>query len=93
MSFRFRKRLRLSKWLHVNLSKDGASVPVDRRGATVSLGKRRGTTLTVGAPGSGVGYQARLGRRRPSPGVVPSLVIVALYVAAASAIVWWLFGR
>jgi Protein of unknown function (DUF4236) len=93
MSFRFRKRIRLSKWLRVNLSKSGASLSVGKRRATVNLSKRRGTTLTVGAPGTGLSYHARLGRRRASPGVVPSLVMVALYVAAASAIGWWLFGR
>ena len=35
MNFRFHKRLRLLKFLHVNLSTSGASLSVGRRGATV----------------------------------------------------------
>jgi uncharacterized protein DUF4236 len=35
MSFRFRKRIRLGKFLRVNLSKSGASLSIGRRGATV----------------------------------------------------------
>jgi Protein of unknown function (DUF4236) len=44
--FRLGKRISLGKFLHVNLSKSGASLSVGRRGATVSIG-RRGTTAHV----------------------------------------------
>jgi len=37
VSFRFRKRVRLGKFLHVNLAQSGASLSVGRRGATVNL--------------------------------------------------------
>jgi hypothetical protein len=90
MGWRFRKRLRFSKWLHVNLSKSGASLSVGRRGATVNVG-RRGATATVGIPGSGVSYQKRLGKRKATPG--PSLLTIAIEVAALIGVIWWLFGR
>jgi uncharacterized protein DUF4236 len=90
MGIRFRKRIRIGKFLHVNLSKSGASLSVGRRGATVNVG-RRGTTATVGIPGSGVSYQARLGKRRASTG--PSLLVIAIEVAALIGFLWWIFGR
>jgi hypothetical protein len=93
MGFRFRKRIRVAKRLYVNLSKSGTSFSIGQRGATVNLSKRRGPTLTVGAPGTGLSYQTRLGKRRSSPGVAPSLVMVALSVGVAALIFWWIFMR
>jgi len=90
MSFRFRKRISLGKFLHMNLSKSGASLSAAGAGATVNVGCR-GTTATVGIPGSGVSYQTRLGKRRASAG--PSLFTIAIEVAAVIGVLWWLFGR
>jgi len=66
MSFRFRKRISLGKFLRVKLSKSGASLSIGKPGMTVNVGHRRGTRATVGIPGSGVSYQTRLGKRRAS---------------------------
>jgi len=87
MSFRFRKRISLGKFLHMNLSKSGASLSIGKRGATVNVG-RRGTTATVGIPGLGVSYQTQLGKRRASAG--PSLLIIAVEIAMVLAVLWWL---
>jgi hypothetical protein len=90
MSFRFRKRISLGKFFHLNLSKSGVSASIGRRGATVNVG-RRGTTATVGIPGSGVSYQRRLGKRRATTG--PSLLVIAIEVAALIGLLWWIFAR
>ena len=88
---RFRKRPRLSKFLHVNLAQSGASLSVGRRDATVNV-ERRGTTATVGIPGSGVGYQTRIGRRQRAVSG-PSLLTIAIEAAALIGVLWWIFGR
>jgi hypothetical protein len=89
MSFRFLKRLRLLKWQHVDLSKSGVSLSIGRRGTTVNVG-RRGTTATVGISGSSVSYQTRIGKRKATPG--PSLLVIAIEVAAVIGVIWWIFG-
>jgi hypothetical protein len=52
---RFRRRLRIAKGLHLNLSKSGTSISVGGRDASVNFGKR-GTRTTVGLPGTGLSY-------------------------------------
>jgi uncharacterized protein DUF4236 len=53
MSFRFRKRLRISPGLALNLSRCGVSASLGVRGAIVNVG-RYGIQETMGLPGSGV---------------------------------------
>lgn len=52
---RFRKRIRLSRHIHLNLGKHGVSVSVGMRGAGVTL-RPRSITTHAGVPGSGVYY-------------------------------------
>jgi hypothetical protein len=52
---RFRRRLRIAKGLHLNLSKSGPSISVGGRGASVTFCKH-GTRTTVGLPGTGLSY-------------------------------------
>lgn len=61
-SFRFRRTIRLGRWLRLNLSKTGTSVSVGRPGATVNI---RGDKVdgTVGVPGTGLSYRERLSNR------------------------------
>jgi Protein of unknown function (DUF4236) len=51
MSFRFRKRLRLFPGAWVNLSKRGASLSMGRRRLTPNIG-RKGVRESIGLPGS-----------------------------------------
>jgi len=56
MGLRFRKILPLAKRLKLNLSKSGASVSAGRKGAIFNFGLK-GVKATIGAPGTGLGYQ------------------------------------
>lgn len=67
MGLRFQKRLRLAPGLFLNLSKRGVSLSFGRPGATVNVGGKGGPRATVGLPGTGVSYTARL------PGATPSM--------------------
>jgi Protein of unknown function (DUF4236) len=58
MSFRFRKRLRLFPGAWVNLSKRGASLSMGRRRLTPNIG-RKGVRESIGLPGSGFSYQTK----------------------------------
>lgn len=75
MPFRFRKSLRITKSLRLNVSKGGASLSARRKGASVSLG-RKGARTTAGVPGSGVSY-SKAGCLLPI-----ALAAVTLYVVA-----------
>lgn len=56
MGFLFRKRLRLSKWLSLNVSKSGLGLSVGPPGAKLSLNPKR-ARVQVGIPGTGIGYR------------------------------------
>lgn len=58
MSWRFRRRLRLHRWVWLNLAQRSVSLTVGRAGLCLNL-SRRGVQLTLGLPGSGVHYQWR----------------------------------
>ena len=60
---RFQKRIRLGRWLTLNLSRDGASVSVGVRGLRINVG-RRGFFITLGVPGSGWSYRGGFPWRR-----------------------------
>lgn len=59
MAFRFRHRIKILPWVHLNLSARGPSLSLGPRGASVTLGKR-GTYANLGIPGSGLSYRTRL---------------------------------
>jgi len=61
MSWRFRKRIGLGRFLHLNLSRSGVSVSTGIPGLTFNT-NRRGTMATASLPGSGISYRTR---RRP----------------------------
>ncbi|MDE2058749.1 MAG: DUF4236 domain-containing protein [candidate division NC10 bacterium] len=56
MGLLFRKRLRLGKFLSLNVSKSGLGLSVGPPGAKVSLNPKR-ARLQVGIPGTGLGYR------------------------------------
>ncbi len=55
MALNFRRRIRLARGVHLNLSKSGASLSAGVRGATVNVSSR-GLRTTLSAPGTGVSY-------------------------------------
>ncbi len=81
MGLRFRKSLRISPGVRLNLSKSGVSWSLGRRGAVVNVGSK-GARATVGLPGTGISYSRRLGvGRRGKPGHVGlGLVVFVLLV-------------
>jgi hypothetical protein len=56
MGLLFRKRLRLGKFLSINLSKSGVGLSVGPPGAKLSLNPRR-ARMQIGIPGTGIGYR------------------------------------
>ena len=63
MGLRLRKSIKLMPGLKLNLSKSGMSLTAGRRGACVNFSSR-GTRATVGMPGTGISYSAKLGGTR-----------------------------
>ncbi len=59
MGFKFRKRIKVSPGIHLNLSKSGVSTSLGGKGATVNVGKK-GVKATVGIPGTGISYTENL---------------------------------
>lgn len=55
MAFGFRKSLKITKGLKVNLSKSGASLSIGGKGLTHNISKR-GRKTTASIPGSGLNY-------------------------------------
>ena len=53
MGILFRKRIRIAKGIHLNVSKSGTSLSVGPRGAKVTIGKK-GVYANVGIPGTGL---------------------------------------
>lgn len=78
MGLRFRRSVRLSTLLKLNLSKSGVSVSMGKPGATVNVGTR-GVTTSVGIPGTGLSYR--------SSGTAGELVIAALLAVLLFALV------
>ena len=59
MGFRFRRSVKLLPGVRLNFSARGVSTSLGGRGATVNI-SRRGTRATVGIPGTGLSYSAKL---------------------------------
>ena len=55
MGLRFRRSIRLGKYVRINIGKTNASVSMGVRGAHITAGKN-GVRRTVGIPGSGLSY-------------------------------------
>lgn len=53
MGILFRKRIKIAKGVHLNVSKSGTSLSVGPRGAKVTIGKK-GAYVNVGIPGTGL---------------------------------------
>lgn len=69
MGLRFRKRISLGKFGHINLSATGISFSVGPRDANINiggLGPNRHPRVTVGIPGTGLYYQQQLGSGSPA---------------------------
>ncbi len=60
MGIRFRRRIRLAKGVHLNLSKTGVGISAGVPGARIGTGPR-GAYRSVGIPGTGLVYFERLG--------------------------------
>ena len=63
MGFRFRRSIRLAPGFRLNLGRRGASFSVGGHGFTENVG-RHGARTTLGIPGTGISYSARIGQRR-----------------------------
>jgi hypothetical protein len=59
MPFRFRKSLKITKGLKLNVSKSGISTSIGGKGASLNIGKR-GIRKTVGIPGTGISHSSNL---------------------------------
>ncbi|MDE2058882.1 MAG: DUF4236 domain-containing protein [candidate division NC10 bacterium] len=70
MGFLFRKRLRLGKFLSLNLSKSGLGLSVGPPGAKLSVNPKR-ARIQVGIPGTGLGYRRDVSM--PQEGGEPSI--------------------
>jgi hypothetical protein len=77
MGFRFRKSVRLGKFIRVNFSRSGMSLGLGPPGANMNVGPR-GVRKTVGIPGTGLSYQtfskwsgSRPRRRAEGPAPTP----------------------
>ncbi len=74
MGFRFQRRIRLAKGVHLNLSKSGVGISVGPRGAKIGFGPR-GVHYSLGIPGTGLSYRKQYsypaGTTRRRSGRVP----------------------
>jgi uncharacterized protein DUF4236 len=78
MGFRFRRTFTVLPGVHINLSKTGSSVSLGRRGAMVNLGHGH-ETVSLGVPGTGVGYRTSSG----------GAILWLLVLACAIGMVWY----
>jgi hypothetical protein len=100
MGFRFRRSVRLTPGLRINPSKMGASLSLDRRGATVNFSDR-GTKVTIGLPGSGLSYSemlhsgppTTLPSHGPSAGLALAAWLTVGFLALAAIIIALISGE
>jgi hypothetical protein len=64
MTFRFYRRRKLFPGLRVNVSKQNVSLSIGRPGAWITAGTR-GARVSLGAPGTGLGWYQENRWRRP----------------------------
>jgi hypothetical protein len=93
MGLRFQRRIRLAPGLFLNVSKRGVSLSFGRPGATVNIGGKGGPRATVGLPGTGVSYTARLPSATSSTQGRSWLKILAIVAMVALAVAGlWALG-
>jgi hypothetical protein len=78
MGFRFRRTFTVLPGVHINLSKSGSSVSLGRRGAMVNVGHGH-ETVSLGVPGTGLGYRTSSG----------NLILCLLVLACVVAVAWY----
>ena len=59
MGYRFSRRIRICKGVHLNVSKSGVGISLGVRGASISTGPR-GTYINAGLPGTGLSYRQKI---------------------------------
>ena len=93
MGLLFRKQLRLSKWLSLNLSKSGVGLSLGPPGAKLSVNPKR-ARVQLGIPGTGIGYRKdmSLSQEPTAPSVRRSWRWGWLLLIGALLVVWWLSG-
>lgn len=62
MGIRFRKSIKISKGVRLNVSKRGISTTIGKRGLSATFGKR-GTSINAGIPGSGISYHTNISNK------------------------------
>ena len=87
MSLRFRRRLRITRGIWLNVGKRRVSTSIGDHGATLNVSKR-GTQTTLGLPGSRLSYRSKrsplgsLGAQRVGAVSVGIAAILALAAIA-----------
>lgn len=82
MGWRFRKSIRLSSWLPVNVSGSGVSLGLGPRGANINVSKR-GVRRTIGLPGTGISHQSFSAWSAP-PTAEPEIVQPTVHASNAA---------
>lgn len=85
MSLRFRRRLTLTRGLHLTLSRSGVSATVGVPGLRITLGQQ--PAISAGLPGSGISYREAL----PSQG--RRVHVRWLWIVLIAAAAWVLLAR
>ena len=95
MGLLFRKRLRLSKWLSLNLSKSGVGLSLGPPGAKLSVNPKR-ARVQLGIPGTGIGYRKDVSLPQQEPPTTPvqrhAGRWILLGVLALLLVAWFLAG-
>lgn len=87
MGLRFRRRVRLSDNVSVNVGSRRASVSLGKPGASVNVSSR-GVRATFGIPGSGLSYSVGSRRRRSGSSLVEDLAFVVVFVVLLGAVLF-----
>lgn len=71
MSWSFRKRVKVSPWVSLNISKSGVSTSVGSKGAKVTVGPK-GTYVNVGVPETGIYSRTKIGNNTSANKIQPN---------------------
>jgi hypothetical protein len=90
MGLRFRKSIKLTPGLRLNVGKRSVGMSVGKRGARYSINSRGQQTRSVGIPGSGLSYRTTKTVRRGSArhgawSTVLALVVLAVLLGPTAA--------
>lgn len=64
MGFNFRKRIRIGKFLSLNVGKSGVSLSAGRKGFRQSINTKGQARTTIGIPGTGLSYSKTVNARK-----------------------------